>query len=64
MRKIKLEKLAMIAVEICLYIITKLSGLFSAVSFVNDPANFPHGDNILSVIHISDDCRYDSMNDK
>ena len=54
----------MIAVEICLYIITKLSGVFSAVSFVTDPANFTHGDNILTVIHISDDCRYDSMNDK
>lgn len=49
MRKIKLEKLAMIAVEICLYIITKLSGLFSAVSFVTDTAKITNGDNILMV---------------
>lgn len=64
MRKEKLEKLAMIAVEISMYISTTLLGLFSAVSFVTESANITNGYNIFMVIFIYDDCRYDSMNDK
>ena len=64
MQKEKLEKLAMIAVEISMYISTTLLGLFSAVSFVTESANITNGDRIFMVIFIYDDCRYDSMNDK
>ena len=48
--KKKLEKLAIIAVKISLYISTKLLGLFSAVSFVTESANISNGENILMVI--------------